>query len=489
MTETQNAQLHSSGRPPQPGAHSRLEFALLALLVCTAFAMRVYRLGTFPDTVLADEADNAQSAISILLGHPPQNGFFGVDWTPQPAMSVYKEAGALAIFGFTVQAMRLPSALFSALALVPFYLLLRRQFSILAATLASILLATDVWYLNFSRSGWNNVDVCLYVLLSMLFLMLALDSLGTATERPWRTRGYFAAAGFSCALGLYAYPAGRASTIAVIAFFPVAWLAYRKYFRVLLAGYALLFLVEAIAFAPEAAYVVKHWEQFNGRTQVVAIFNSPEFKADPAGTMLLQLSRNVRSPWDGRVNNTPRYSPVGEPQLDRLTGILVALGMVLSMAIPGVRRRAETWLWWLMLLAGWGMTQLITVSTPDGARGIGAVPLLIYFSAVPLDLLLRGTVQLSARTAHPLVVTGLARGITAIAIVAAGYFNVAHYVDWQSSPGARQARYLYVTVTEFPQWSAEIVSRITNNRGGMNVGQWRELYPIQNVADPYSTSP
>jgi len=55
------------------------ELLLLGLLVLFAFAIRIYRLGSFPDTVLADEADNAQDAVRILYGQVPQNGFFGLD--------------------------------------------------------------------------------------------------------------------------------------------------------------------------------------------------------------------------------------------------------------------------------------------------------------------------------------------------------------------------------------------------------------------------
>jgi predicted membrane-bound mannosyltransferase len=192
--------------------------------VLIACAIRIYNLGGFPDTILADEADNAQAAVRILHHQPPVNGFFGVDWTAQPAFSAYKEAAFLYVFGFTVMAMRLPSAIISAVALVPFYLLLRRQLSAAASMLTVGLLATDVWYLNFSRSDWNCIDVCFYALMAMLFLMQALDHLEASPPTRQRMWLHFAAAGFFCALGLYGYPAGRTITVGVLAFLPVAWL-------------------------------------------------------------------------------------------------------------------------------------------------------------------------------------------------------------------------------------------------------------------------
>src|SRR5689334_15399793 len=46
----------------------KIELLLLALVLLAAFVIRIYRLGEFPDTFLADEADNAQDAIRIRYG-------------------------------------------------------------------------------------------------------------------------------------------------------------------------------------------------------------------------------------------------------------------------------------------------------------------------------------------------------------------------------------------------------------------------------------
>ena len=48
----------------------RLELLLLGLVLLAAFLIRVCELGSFPDSVLADEADNAQDSIRILYGQP-----------------------------------------------------------------------------------------------------------------------------------------------------------------------------------------------------------------------------------------------------------------------------------------------------------------------------------------------------------------------------------------------------------------------------------
>ncbi len=465
-----------------------LEWLALGLIVVAALAVRLYNLGSFPDTLLADEADNAQDSLRILYGQPPANGFFGVDWTSQPAFSIYKGAAFISLFGFTMTAIRLPSALISALALLPFYLLLRRQFSLTASLLAAVLLGTSVWYLNFSRSGWNIVDLCFFMPMALLFLMRGLDSL--APETPPRRRGIdFVASGFFCALALYGYPAGRAVVVALGLYLPLALYFYRTQVRQVLLGYVVIAAVTALLFAPQALYALRNWEHFNGRTGVVFLLNNPEFQADPRGTLMHQLSWNLRGPWDGRVNNTPQYSPAGEPQLDRLSGVLVLAGILMTMALPRLRSQPETWLWWLMLLSIWFFTQILTANTPNGARGLAYLPALYYFAAAGLDGILRLAhytfERLSLSPAWGSVLKNTAVFLLAVLVAAGGYANLTHYAAWQMNPQTRQARYLYVTAREFPDWAAAIENLAKTGGGKMNVGQWREMHPIPDIANPH----
>jgi len=322
----------------------------------------------------------------------------------------------------------------------------------------------------------------------MLCLMLGLDTL-PSTHTPSSSKGtYFAATGFFCALGLYAYPPGRATIVAVMAVLPVAWFFYKKYHKPLLSGYAFLLMVAISVFAPQGVYAVQHWEHFNGRTSVVAIFNSPEFKANPSQVMLRQLDRNLRGPWDGSVNNTPQYTPDGEPQLDRVTGVMVIVGMFLTLVVKRLRTQLETWLWWLMLLIGWSLTQLLTGGTPNGARGIGYMPTLIYFAAVNLDALERGLRYLGTtnpgRGGRSKLASQVAVASLALLIVVVGITNVGHYIVWQTQRETRVKRYLYVTAREFPEWAATITGLASAGRGIMNVGQWREIHPIQDRGNP-----
>ena len=190
------------------------------------------------------------------------------------------------------------------------------------------------------------------------------------------------------------------------------------------------------------------------------------------------MSKNVRGPWDGSVNNTAQYSPVGEPQLETITGLLVLAGMALSLFLPGLRRRPENWLWWSMLLVAWTATQILTVGTPNGARGIGYMPTLLYFAAVAVELPVRAASRLP-RTAR-----WAPAAMTAIVLLAVAYGNVTHYVEWQSQPRTRQDRHLYIAAYEFPEWASEVIERARTKQVNSNVGTWRDAHPLKDVGNP-----
>jgi 4-amino-4-deoxy-L-arabinose transferase-like glycosyltransferase len=461
------------------------DLLLLAAVVVFGLALRLYNLGSFPDTLLADEADNAQAAIRILHGQMPPNGFFGFDWTAQPAYSVYLLSGSVALFGVNIAAIRLPSALLGALALIPFYFLLRRQFSTATATLATFLLATNVWYLNFTRSGWNNAYTCFYMLMAMLSLMLALDRIANphrVRSGPWP---YFGLAGLFCALGLYGYPSGRAISLGLAVFLPIAACFYRRHWKRLLLGYMLIGGVAIALFAPQVAYIVQNWDWFNGRTGTVALVNNPAFKADPLATSWTQIQRNARGPWDGSVNNTAQYTPVGEPQLDPPTGWLALAGFLLSLAVPGFRRRPETWLWWVMLLTAWVMTQLLTVGTPNGARGVIYLPALIYFAAMTLKAALILADRVRKRLGTLRLVYQVSVAVVTVLVLIVGFANVDHYRSWQLSPRTRQDRWEYATAEEFPAWTAWVATVADNKQGVTNLGQWHAIHPIPDPSVPH----
>jgi 4-amino-4-deoxy-L-arabinose transferase-like glycosyltransferase len=359
------------------GWRRRVEWLALLLVVAAALALRLYGLGSFPDTVSADEADNTQDALRVIAGQPRPGGFFGLDWKPQPAYSVYLISLSLRLFGEGIGALRLPSALLGGLMIIPFFALARRLASPGAALAASLLMAGNLWHLHFSRSGWENIQVPFYALMAAACLLWALDSLGQPARPGWLRWALFAGAGFWSAVGLYSYFSGRLILVVLLAYAPIAIRSDPANRRQILRGYGLLLGVAAALFAPMLPAVLGDIGFFNTRSATVQITQDPAFADDPLGTMLTQIRRNTAMFWDGDMSTKPDYHPVGSPFLDLLSRALLFAGLLLSLRRARGAGRPEIWLWWLLLGIGWFATQVLTRNTPDAARGTIFLPALL----------------------------------------------------------------------------------------------------------------
>ena len=174
----------------------------LAVALLIGLTARLWHLDSIPPVFFHDECDNTVNAIQILQGQGP--GIFGLDWKPQPALAVHLIALSLEAAGPSVTSVRLPSALLSLLALLPFFFLARRLCGPVPALFAAVLLAVHPGYLHFSRSGWESVQICLWTLLAM-------EAVTRAQQRDHAL--WWVIAGTSAGVGAYAYFAGRVIVI------------------------------------------------------------------------------------------------------------------------------------------------------------------------------------------------------------------------------------------------------------------------------------
>ncbi len=454
-------------------AHERLA---VWTLVAVALLLRLLFLESVPNTATADELDFSGDLTNIMVGHGP--GLFGLDWTPEPALSIYLMAGSWKLFGMTLFAERLVSAVFSAIAVIPFYALARRVVSAPAAYLAALLFVAARWYLLFSRSAWNNAHVVLYMLLGAWALTLALE------------RGkmrYWIGFGVSLALLLYGYFSGRAVVIAFMAYLLIVlWRRVRGTepggWRPVVVGEIVATAVGAVLFAPELPTIASNYALFSQRTASVYIFNQPLPPGQSRLGVLVGLAWDtVRSfvLMDGSFQGGTqgRYKAPGDGWLDPLSTLLYLAGLVLS--VLTIQRLKACALWWCLLLIPLGITQLLTSGTPDGARGLPAVAPMYFFAALVIEQLLRlkwsrdRWLQRGAVTVAALIVT----------------FNVWTYVAWVDSPGAQQVRQPAVPVDGYYIWRDYQLARHRANLPYMTVGQYNTLPPSVIAAQIFGAPP
>lgn len=454
-------------------AHRWRNFSLFTLLECqesaalwvvfgVALVLRLAFLETLPGTVTADELDFAGNALSILRGQGPH--FFGIDWAQEPALSVYMISWSWRLFGTTIFAERLVAALLTAVAVFPFYALLRRHVAAPAALAAALLLESSCWFLHFSRSGWTNGPVILYTLLAAWALVRALE------RQRWRDWIVF---GATLALLLYGYHSGRAVVFAFLAYLVfILWWRWRGTlpggWQIPLAGTVLAGGVCLLLFLPIVRVALSDLPRFTNRTSAVFIFNSPR----PPGETTTDLL--IRQTWTAirsfvlmdTTTGEGRYKGPGQAWLDPISAAFYTIGLVLA-----ARRGRAAWLWWCLFLIPLGMTQILTEGIPDGARGLVAVAPMLYFVALTLDAIVARRLLRS-----PQMQLALA-GVVVLAVV----LNVRTYLDWMALPQAAAVRQPAVPAAGFYLWRDFQLERLADQKGIMNAGEYNTL-PLGAIA-------
>ena len=165
-----------------------------AILVLS-FILRFYKLGEIPLSLDWDENSNAYNAYSILkTGRDEYGTFLPItnrsfdDY--KPPLYMYLDIPAVAIFGLTPFAARLPSAFFGFLTVPAIYFLTKRLFdgsvngkwkmvngnSETIALCTMFLLAISPWHLQFSRVGFEATVGLFFAVAAITAFLYGLDN-------------------------------------------------------------------------------------------------------------------------------------------------------------------------------------------------------------------------------------------------------------------------------------------------------------------------
>ncbi|HEY8602216.1 MAG TPA: glycosyltransferase family 39 protein [Thermomicrobiales bacterium] len=433
------------------GHERRILWGLFAL----ALVLRLAFLETLPGTITADELDFASDALRILRGQGP--GLFGFDSVPQPAMSVHLIATSWRLFGVTIFAERLVAAVITACAILPFSLLLRRVVDPVPAMLATALFASSQWFLLFSRSGWTNGQAVSFMIFAAWALLRALDH---QRLRDWTL--------FGVTLTLVSYGSliGPVVVLALLVYLAVAVWRGRDGvthggWRATLCGGTLACFICALLFAPQLLTIVRDPAYASMRARSVLLFSASPGGDNPFGLVAQQLLRTIRSfiLFDPSLG-FGRYKGMNQRWLDPISALLFLGGLVVAL-----RRRSGTGLWWLLFLLPLVLTQVLTVDSPNGARGLLLVAPMYFFVALALDALFRWP-RLHAPATRAAII-----GWSIILIVA----NVGAYAAWVNSNEAIVARQPAIQASDFYLWRDYQFSRLDAQEEILNVDDYNAL--------------
>jgi 4-amino-4-deoxy-L-arabinose transferase-like glycosyltransferase len=350
------------------------EILTLGMVLGLAIFARVYNLGHLPPAIHGDEAQFGLNARTILHGKQPT--LFAVGWYQFPIASFAAQAGIMRLFGDDIAGLRLSSALFGALTLLPVYLLARSMFDRRVALASAALMAVGHWSVHFSRLGINNIQATFFAAWAVYLVWRALRT---------QHRLDYALTGLALGLGLYAYYAARLMPLIVGGVIGLAVWRNRGQWRHYVPGLLALVIAGTLTIAPQVVYFAKHPEPLVSRQRGVFLFNNlphleSAYHTDDWGEILRQQAIRSLLVFNARGDSSGQYG-FDEPMLDKLTAGLLVVGLGLSLwRLPqGGHWVLHVWFWPHLLLGS-----MLTVDAPFVPRLAVLMPVPFIWAGVAL---------------------------------------------------------------------------------------------------------
>jgi 4-amino-4-deoxy-L-arabinose transferase-like glycosyltransferase len=369
-----------SAQPPRGTRHSsRLELALVVLLLLLAFFFRTYELTGLGLGLEHDEVAEWQIANGIRHG---QHALFFKEAYGQEPLFLYLMAGSTALIGDNVMAIRFTSVFVAMLTLAASYRLLRRMFSPTVALVALAGLSIALWPVFWGRVGLRAMTLPLMLALGFdwLWRELTKDEGGRMKDEG-RTRS-FILAGIFFGLSAYTYLSSRALPILLGVFTLYLALFARKKMRgkwrglfvcFIIAGVVALPLVVTLLTQPDLQFRVSEVsapldKALQGNTTEIATNIGRAF-----GMFTTQGDSTVRGNWPDR------------PVFPETIGQWLFLGGVI---VAFTRLRQPRYVLALLWIGVMLIPTIVTTGAPNFTRTLGALPMVFAMPGIAVEALL-----------------------------------------------------------------------------------------------------
>ena len=371
-----------SGREGNPGAGAasprwgRLRpwlgrYWLLFPALALATAFRVYRLDTFPFGTFFDEAQNGLVA-KRMLDDSSYRPVFVTGFSQLPALFFYVFAGAMELFGSGIHTLRSVTTVASLLTLPGIFLLGSELFNRRTGLLATFLLAAMRWHVNFSRIAFHGIFAPLFMVWAFYFLVRGLRGHG---------RWNFVVAGILVGVGMQSYYAFMIVPLVILLYMGHhALIEARPHFVRPLLGTLVVGIVALAVYSPVLKFAIQNQNEFSQRLDTVSLTSNRS--SSEARELVLANSKTYALMFNAVGDTNPRHNLYREPMVDRLTGILLALGVALS--VSKLNRSSHFLLLvWLVALLQPGIW---SIDPAQGYRALVVTPAVALLAALPLAL-------------------------------------------------------------------------------------------------------
>ncbi len=342
---------------------SNYKFILILILVI-GLVFRFYQLSLVPPGLYPDEAVNGTDAIRVM-----ETGNFDVFYEAnngREGLFINLIALSFLAFGVSLWSLKFVGALLGFLTILGFYFLVKDLFTKRIASIASFLLATSFWHVNFSRIAFRAILVPFFLVWFFYFLFS-----GIRKNRYWD----FVASGLFFGLGFYSYLSFRVvPLILVVLLLGYLWIDKEflgKYWKKIL----IFIFVAFLTVLPLLNYFMAHPGDIIGRAGQVSIFTTP----NPLKVILqnIVLSLGMFN-FYGDLNWRHNFS--SHPALHPLVSIafLIGFGLAIYYLVKYFKDRNKDFIGWLFLIT-WFLVMLLpevlsSEGLPHALRAIGTLP-------------------------------------------------------------------------------------------------------------------
>lgn len=346
----------------------RKELFAFIFLLALAFFFRFYRIRDIPFGLNNDAAWEGSAALTILGGNIPSYFPYAAQgWRGEGLFRLI-----VALFTYFIGpdplAIKLPSAIWGWLTIIPLYFLIRALFDRRLAFITTFFVATSGWHITMSKTGWRAIGVPLFSLATFYFLFAAFKT---------KKKLNFILTGIALASCLYTYDAARILLLLFGFWLILSLLTTKMAIKTHLAGLFLTTFSFLIVIFPLSTYASQNWSNFTGRANF--LFIGHQIKKTGS---LVPLWNNLKTSallFNCRANGNDFF--INEPLLDEPVSWFLPIGFLISL-IKIVKSKDKNYLFMFLFFLFFLIPGVL--STPNGNRGIGTLPAVYFFAAVGL---------------------------------------------------------------------------------------------------------
>ncbi len=349
----------------------RWDWILVGVLAAIALAARLIQLDQVPYTVSGDEGSVGLMAWDYKTG--VRNNFFIMGWFSFPALQFWPASLMQEIFGRSVLAMRIPTAIAGTLAVLAVYWSARLMFGRLAGVIAALFLAFFHFHLLFSRIALPNVW-------DGFLLALMVASLWAA----WKTnrRFTFLIAGLAIGLGQFFYTTAHLLPIYALLWVLILYKSRPEAER--MPGVASMLMVAMVVVLPLALFYTDNPNELSAPLNRVSILKGDWIRDTSLTTGDSVFMIFAKQFWKTIQGFTASpilgvYSP-GGPMLLALPATLFIAGLILTL----LRIKQPQYNILLIALIGPVLASTFSVGPPNAQRLLFAAPITAIMIALPV---------------------------------------------------------------------------------------------------------